>query len=161
MTGPATVTGNYSYMSDRMSGPSYLLIGDAFAFVDPIFSTGVYLAMTTGFIGAEVVKTALKDPVRGAVAARKLEAKMRSGIDVFSWYIYRVTRPAFRDLFMGPRNFMRVEEAMMSLLAGDIFDHKEVLLRLNFFKGLYYMKTLVNKLRGYDDAGQRIQKAAA
>ena len=160
LTGPATATGNYSYISDHMSGPSYLLIGDAFAFVDPVFSTGVYLAMITGFMGADVVKTALKNPAKGAAAARKMEKKIRAGMDVFSWYIYRVNRPAIRDLFMGPRNYFRVEEAMLSLLAGDIFDNREVLLRLNFFKALYFIKTWINNLRGYDDAMNSVKAEA-
>ena len=42
---PATATGNYSYTSDRMAGDRYVMIGDAFAFVDPVFSSGVYLAV--------------------------------------------------------------------------------------------------------------------
>ena len=160
LTGPATVTGNYSYFSDRMSGPSYLLIGDAFAFVDPVFSTGVYLAMTTAFWGADVVKTALKDPARGAAMAQEMEMRIRDGIDVFSWFIHRMTQPAFRDLFMGPRNILRVEEAMMSLLAGDIFDNREALLRLNVFKGLYYMKSAIDKMRGGSPTAPAPAKAA-
>src|ERR1700726_3028567 len=40
------VTGNYSYDSRRMGGPGWVLVGDAFAFLDPVFSSGVYLAMS-------------------------------------------------------------------------------------------------------------------
>src|SRR5258707_9022419 len=36
------VTGNYSYDSTRMGGPGWVLVGDAFAFLDPVFSSGVY-----------------------------------------------------------------------------------------------------------------------
>jgi flavin-dependent dehydrogenase len=145
---PATATGNYSYMCDRMSGPSYLLLGDAFAFVDPVFSTGVYLAMSSAFMGADVVKAALADPKRGAAAAARAEAEMRRAIATFSWYIYRMTRPAFRDLFMGPRNVLRVEEAMMSLLAGDVFRKTSLRARLAVFQSIYYAKTLGYWLRG-------------
>ena len=45
-------TGNYSYASARSSGERYLMIGDAYAFVDPVFSSGVYLAMQSAFDGA-------------------------------------------------------------------------------------------------------------
>src|ERR1700739_5160605 len=41
----AHVTGNYSYDSRQIGGPGWVLIGDAFAFIDPVFSSGVYLAM--------------------------------------------------------------------------------------------------------------------
>ena len=45
LVSPVTATGNYSYMAEHPSGRNYLLLGDAFAFVDPVFSTGVLLAM--------------------------------------------------------------------------------------------------------------------
>ena len=48
---PATATGNYSYTSDRMAGDRYVMVGDAFAFVDPVFSSGVYLAMNSAQLG--------------------------------------------------------------------------------------------------------------
>ena len=45
-------TGNYSYMSTHATGDRYLLLGDAYTFIDPMFSTGVYLAMHSAFEGA-------------------------------------------------------------------------------------------------------------
>src|SRR6185436_6604541 len=50
-------TGNYSYSSRISSGERYLLLGDAYAFIDPVFSSGVYLAMQSGFAGVDVVET--------------------------------------------------------------------------------------------------------
>lgn len=148
LTGPATATGNYSYKADRMVGPGYIMLGDAFAFIDPVFSSGVYFAMTSAFLGADVVRAALKAPEQYEAAAARFDRAVRHGLDTFSWYIYRMTRPALRDLFMGPRNVLRVEEAMMSLLAGDIFRPSEVHARLLIFKGLFYLKTFINMLRG-------------
>src|SRR5699024_11190693 len=40
------VAGNYSYTADTLGGPGWMLLGDAFAFLDPVFSSGVYLAMS-------------------------------------------------------------------------------------------------------------------
>ena len=48
-------TGNFSYACDRTHGPGYLLLGDAYAFIDPVFSSGVLLAMNSAFVGAEAV----------------------------------------------------------------------------------------------------------
>ena len=45
-------TGNFSYACDRTHGANYLLLGDAYAFIDPVFSSGVMLAMQSGFVGA-------------------------------------------------------------------------------------------------------------
>ena len=44
----ARATGNYSYTASRMRGERYVLVGDAYAFVDPVFSSGVMLGMNSG-----------------------------------------------------------------------------------------------------------------
>ncbi len=130
-----TATGNYSYQASSMGGEGFLMIGDAFAFVDPVFSSGVFLAMSSGQVGAEVVDTYLHDPVAAARKSKELERAIRRGLMLFSWFIYRFTSPTMRRLFMKPGNTLRVEEAVISMLAGDIFRDNG---RLLYFKILYY-----------------------
>jgi flavin-dependent dehydrogenase len=144
MTGPATATGNYSYRADRMSGRNFIMLGDAYAFVDPVFSTGVFLAMKSAFLGAEVVSASLHKPRAEADRAlRRFETEIDNALDRFSWYIYRVNTPAMRDLFMAPRNYFRLEEAMLSLLSGDVFDESPIHSRLMLFKAIFYIKTFI------------------
>jgi flavin-dependent dehydrogenase len=57
--GEFRVTGDYSYRSRHSAANGLLLIGDAFAFLDPVFSSGVFLALYSGVIGAEAVDAAL------------------------------------------------------------------------------------------------------
>ncbi|MCK7496070.1 MAG: tryptophan 7-halogenase [Comamonadaceae bacterium] len=135
LLGPATATGNYSYTSERMSGDGYIMLGDAFAFIDPVFSSGVYLAMNSAFLGADTVDVCLRQPHRAARALKQFDATIRRGLATFSWFIYRITTPVFRDLFMDPRDMFRIEQAMLSLLAGDIFRPSPVHSRLALFKG--------------------------
>ncbi|MBV8652503.1 MAG: tryptophan 7-halogenase [Alphaproteobacteria bacterium] len=142
LTAEVTATGNYSYRATRMTGERYILVGDAFAFIDPVFSTGVYLAMNSAFHGAEAVDTCLREPKRAAAALRRFETSVRRGIDTFSWYIYRATAPAFRRMFMAPNNKFRVVEAQVSLLAGDVFGESPIGPRLVFFKIVYYLTSL-------------------
>ncbi|MBP2302040.1 NAD(P)/FAD-dependent oxidoreductase [Azospirillum picis] len=149
LTGPVTGTGNFSYQADRMSGPGYVMLGDAFAFIDPVFSTGVYLAMTSAFEGAKAVDACLREPHRQDEVLKQFEKTVRQGIGTFSWYIYRVTTPALRNLFMGPRNVFRVEEALLSLLAGDVFRPSPIKSRLKIFKAIYYMNALLDLKRNY------------
>ncbi len=68
---------------------------------------------------------------------------MRGALARFSWYIYRVNTPAMRDLFMAPRNYFRMQEAMLSLLAGDVFANSPIHSRLLLFKGVFYLKTFL------------------
>jgi 2-polyprenyl-6-methoxyphenol hydroxylase-like FAD-dependent oxidoreductase len=144
LVSPVTATGNYSYRAQRMTGPSFILVGDAFAFLDPVFSSGVYLAMMSAFHGAEAVETVLSSPKDAARALKRFETAVRPGLKSLSWFIYRIRTPVFRDLFMSPRNFFRMEEAVLSLLAGDVFGGSPIRSRLLIFKALYYFMSLVH-----------------
>ena len=61
LSSPVTATGNYSYEVKRATGRNYLLLGDAFTFIDPVFSTGVLFAMQSAFAGADTVEICLDD----------------------------------------------------------------------------------------------------
>jgi flavin-dependent dehydrogenase len=139
LTAPVTATGNYSYTATRMSGPGYLMVGDAWAFIDPVFSSGVYLAMNSSLLGADVVDAVLQDPSRAPALYREFERTIRRGVGAFSWIIYRMTNPVIRKLFMAPRNFLGVQSAMVSLLAGDVFRAGPVRPRLYLFRVIYYV----------------------
>jgi hypothetical protein len=52
---------DWSYASDRVVGPGWILCGDAACFIDPLFSTGVHLALSSGLMAAAYVATALTD----------------------------------------------------------------------------------------------------
>ena len=135
-------TGNYAYSASRNHGDNYVLLGDAYAFIDPVFSSGVLLAMQSGFLAAEAIDQCLTNPARALAALRRFDKMMRLGPREFSWFIYRVTNPTMRDLFMGPRNILRVREALLSLLAGDIFGKTPIWPSLWMLKLIYYVSSL-------------------
>jgi flavin-dependent dehydrogenase len=157
LVAPATATGNYSYLCRRMTGPRHILIGDAYAFVDPVFSSGVFLAMNSAFLGAEVVEAALRGDPAFARRQRRFEREVRRGLGEFSWFIYRMTSPAMRKLFMAPRNYARMQEALLSLLAGDLYRGTPIGWSLRAFKLVYYA-TLLLDWRGNLTAWMRRQR---
>jgi flavin-dependent dehydrogenase len=144
ITAPATGTGNYSYECTRLHGKRHLMIGDAAGFIDPVFSTGVFLAMQGGFFAAEAILDCLAHPARSSERLRQFERDIRGNLARFSWFIYRVTSPAIRNLFMAPRNFLRMEEAVLALLSGDVGSKSPIRPRLALFKGLYYAHTFAS-----------------
>ncbi len=137
-------TGNYAYSSTHSSGDRYLMLGDAYAFIDPVFSSGVYLAMQNAFEGADVVETALDKPRAYAAARAHFDKRVQHGPREFSWFIFRVTNPTMREFFMSPQNPMRVKEALLSLLAGDIFGKTPIWGSIRVMKALYYLVSLGN-----------------
>ncbi|MET7143974.1 FAD-dependent oxidoreductase [Xanthomonas sp. PPL139] len=139
---PVHATGNYAYECTRMSGPRWLMLGDAYAFVDPMFSSGVYLAMHSAERGAAMVDAELRDPASEARLQRRLERHLRGGLDEFKWFIYRFTSPTMRELFAQPRNVLQVEQAVVAMLAGDVFDNRAVLRRLRVFRAIYALSAV-------------------
>ncbi len=142
-------TGNFSYVTDHTHGDNYVLLGDAFAFIDPVFSSGVMLAMQSAVVGSEAIDTCLREPDKRARALARFDKTMRHGPKEFAWFIYRITTPTMRDLFMGPRNVLRMQEALLSLLAGDIFGKTPIWPSLYAFKAIYYIGALVNLPRSW------------
>jgi len=148
-------TGNYSYACDRTHGASYFLVGDAYTFIDPVFSSGVMLAMNSGIAAAETIHRCRTEPAAAKRALKQFDRIMRHGPKEFSWFIYRVTNPTMRELFLGPRNVLRMEEALLSLLAGDIFGRTPIWTSLRLLKGVYFAMSLANFKRTIKAARRR------
>ncbi|HVI57815.1 MAG TPA: NAD(P)/FAD-dependent oxidoreductase [Luteimonas sp.] len=136
------VTGNYAYECTRMAGPGWLLVGDAWNFVDPMFSSGVFLGMHGAEQGARLVDAALREPAREAALQRDLERRLGDGLDEFKWFIYRFTSPTMKHLFANPQNYLQIEQAVVAMLAGDVFDSPRVRRRLRMFRVIYAIAAL-------------------
>jgi flavin-dependent dehydrogenase len=141
---PVRFTGNYSYACSRMAGPRWILIGDAWAFLDPVFSSGVFLSMYSARQASHVIDGALREPGREAMLQKHYAKHMRRGYARFAWFIYRFNSPMMKALFADPRNVLQVEQGVISMLAGDVFDDKRVLSKLRIFKTLYAITALLN-----------------
>lgn len=144
LVSPVTATGNFSYLSERSSGENYILLGDAFAFIDPVFSSGVFLAMNSSFVGADTVETCLDKPQEAARALKEFDKAMMQGPTVFSWFIYRITTPAMRNLLMYRGTKSKVKKALISVLIGDVYRTNRYALWLFMFKVMYYALTLTS-----------------
>jgi flavin-dependent dehydrogenase len=130
-------TGNYSYWSDRLHGDGYLLVGDAYAFVDPVFSSGVYLAMKSAQSGASAVGAILDESGDADKLLAQHERYLRRGIRTVAWFIYRYNSPILRRLFMNPTNQWKIKAAVISVLAGDTFGRTPIRLPVFIFKLVY------------------------
>jgi flavin-dependent dehydrogenase len=153
------VTGNYSYDSTRMGGPGWVMVGDAFAFLDPVFSSGVYLAMSGAERAAQMVDIALREPDREARLLRKLEKRQRAGMARFAFFIYRFNGPIMDRIFRQPRNIWKIEQGVISMLAGDLFDSPVVLHRLRGFRVVYAITALRYFLRWRSERRYRLKQA--
>ena len=88
--------------------------------------------------------TWLRDPRAAQPLKKRFDRSVRHGIRYFSWFIYRMTSPAMRQLFLNPRNPLHMKEALMSLLAGNLFRGTPIYWSLRAFKGAYYFTSLAS-----------------
>lgn len=127
---------DYSYVSKKLAGDRFVLVGDAGAFIDPVFSTGVYLGMVGAFRAAEAVDAAL---TTGRFSRREFveyEAWVKKQVDTYKKFVKGFYRPEFVELLMAPSNFLDLRAAITSLLAGFGVDRPEVNARVLVFLGL-------------------------
>ena len=129
--------GNYSYRAHQGHGPKHLLIGDAFGFVDPMFSTGVLMAMTSGELGAEAAHAWLDDKARGQRLAAQANRELGRAMDRIGWLIYRINEPVMRSLFMAPRNTLWMRDGIINMLAGNLQGDLRATVPILSFKALY------------------------
>jgi flavin-dependent dehydrogenase len=118
---PVRVTGEYSYHSKRIGGDGFCLVGDAFAFLDPLFSTGVFLALKGGEMAADAIHAALAaDQPLTAAHFDEYYTRQRHAVDSFRHLVR-----AFYDLSFSFREFLQVYPDMHSLivdtLVGNVF----------------------------------------
>jgi flavin-dependent dehydrogenase len=144
--GPLSATANYSYYSQRCTGDGYILIGDAASFIDPLFSSGVMLAMSSAAFAAEVVDAWLGDRKLGERLGRDYERKVRRGIDSLSWLIYRINSPVLRDIFMSSIDFFNTRNELLAILAGDFYQAPRLLSPTRRLQVAYGCLCLLSKL---------------
>jgi flavin-dependent dehydrogenase len=111
--GPYRVTGEYSYRSRHCAANGLVLIGDAFAFLDPVFSSGVFLALRSGELAADVVDAALNDGDYSASRFVDYGKQMCTGIESMRRLVY-----TFYDHEFSFRAFIR----KYPQLTGDLTD---------------------------------------
>jgi len=94
--GEYRVTGEYSYRSRHCAGDGLLLIGDAFAFLDPVFSSGVFLALRSGEMGADAADAALTAGDCSAARFREYGEQLCKGIESMRRLVYTFYDHEFR-----------------------------------------------------------------
>jgi flavin-dependent dehydrogenase len=103
-TGPYRVTGEYSYRSRYCAADGLILAGDAFAFLDPVFSSGVFVALRSGEMAADAVDAALRDGDFSAARFMDYGTQLCYGIEsmrrlVYSFYDHAFSFRKFLDAY--------------------------------------------------------------
>lgn len=118
---PVHTAANFAYMNGPIVGDRFLMVGDAVAFVDPIFSGGVYIAMRSAELAAEAITAAFARNRFRARHFRGYERKIWAGVAPFFKFIHKYYEPAFVELFMRPKNRFGTVNGVLNVLSGGSF----------------------------------------
>jgi flavin-dependent dehydrogenase len=112
---------NWSYRSRRFYGERLLLVGDAAAFVDPLFSTGVLLAINGARFAAEHIDSALTDGEFGAERFASYQDQCIAGMDIFKTLVSEFYAENLRRILMSSAVNPTICSVIVSMLAGDVY----------------------------------------
>ncbi len=120
LCGEFLTTRDFSYYAGAGSGPGWLLVGDAFGFIDPVYSSGVFLALKGGEFAADTIHEALE---RGDTSGARLgqwQPLYKQGIENFRKLVYAFYAPGFSfGTFL--KEHPQYHANLIDILVGDVF----------------------------------------
>lgn len=120
---PFYIEADYSYKIDRFSGPGWLLVGDAARFVDPIFSSGVSVAMRSGQFAFQALQRAMEENAEEEAFGQYNETVDR-GVQI--WYEWITLYYRLQSLFTRLSSMPEYKRDIQQLLQGEVFDKSAV-----------------------------------
>jgi len=142
---PVYSAANFSYRTTPAVGDRFVAIGDSVVFVDPIFSTGVYVAMQSAELAAAVIAEQFRRGVFRADAFDAYRRRIESGTGLFFRFIDRYYDPSFLDVFLSPRPPAMLRDAVVTVLAGGAFLGRPLWLRVRL--AIVFLATWLTRVK--------------
>lgn len=130
---------DFSYRAKELVGTNFALVGDAAGFIDPIFSTGVFMAMKSAEVAADAVGRKL---VKGSMRQlRSYERRMSSALKKYMMFIENFYRREFLEVFLQPSERFGLIPAVVGVLAGNVFERTRDRWKLAIFFSLVRLQS--------------------
>ena len=133
---PIRTASDFSYHNRRLASPRLLRVGDAAGFMDPIFSAGVYLAMNSAKLAAQVVLESLAAGDDGAPRLPAYEKHVFRAMQYYWDLVEAFYTTPFMELFLEPRSRFSLHDAIIAILAGEVNGGWRLDWRRRYFFGL-------------------------
>ena len=133
------VAADFSYRSTKLHGERSLLAGDAAGFIDPIFSSGVFLAVFSGEQSADVLHEVLDHPRRAGRLFRRYQRSVNRAMDIYLRFVNAWYTKEFIEVFLAPRDVLGLPPAVNAVLGGNIGNSFAIRWRMGVF---YFLVSL-------------------
>lgn len=127
-------SGDYSYRHEHLTGERWMLAGDAAGFIDPVFSSGVFLALFSGERAAGAIDAALKNPRARARAWKSYARELKRVMDLYHTFVQGWYRQEFIETIFNPQEILQMVPAVNAMLAGNPGRDFSLLWRLWLFR---------------------------
>jgi flavin-dependent dehydrogenase len=133
-------TGDFSFRNKRFTGERWVLAGDAAGFIDPVWSSGVFVAILSGEKAADMLDRVLRQSERRAVEFARYERQLHRVMDLYLKFVTSWYTQEFAEVFFHPQRFFQLVPAVNTVLAGSEKQLPEVRWRLWIFHFLVFLQ---------------------
>jgi len=133
LIGQIHATSDFSYKNKSFVGPRLLRVGDAAGFMDPIFSSGVYLACYSARLAAKLIDTALAKGTDGAQLMPRYQQQVYRAMEFYWDMVMGFYTTPFMEMFMSPRDKFDLPSAITAVLAGELEGGWKMAWRMKIF----------------------------
>lgn len=140
---PVQTAADFSYRSTKLVGDRWMLAGDAAGFIDPVFSSGVFLAMLGAELSADILDEALDHPKRARRLFRRYERRIHQAMDVYVRFVRAWYKKEFIEVFLNPQDFLQIPQTVNAVLGGNIRGSFAIKWRMWIFYALVSLQKLV------------------
>jgi FADH2-dependent halogenase len=127
------VAADFSYRMKSLHGDRWLLAGDAAGFIDPVFSSGVFLAVLAGETAADALLEVMEHPKRRARLFARYDRLVNRAMDVYLRFVDAWYSKEFIEVFLYPQQVLQIPPAVNAVLGGNIGNRFAIRWRMELF----------------------------
>jgi flavin-dependent dehydrogenase len=137
---PAYASADFSYRLKRLTGDRWMLAGDAAGFIDPVFSSGVFLALLAGEQCADILGIVLDHPRKASHLFAKYERLLRRVMKGYLRFVEAWYSKEFIEVFLYPQDVLQIPPAVNAVLGGDISGSFAIRWRMSAFYFIVWLQ---------------------
>ncbi len=160
---------DFSYRQTQLTGDRWLLAGDAAGFIDPVFSSGVFLALLAGEQSADILDIVLDHPGKAPRLFARYERVLRRAMKGYLRFVDAWYSKEFIEVFLYPQDVLQIPPAVNAVLGGNISGSFAIRWRMAAFYFIVWLqrylplcprRTLVAKKNEPAAAAESLRSAA-
>ena len=137
---PVYASADFSYRQSRLTGARWMLAGDAAGFIDPVFSSGVFLALLAGEQCADILNIVLDHPRKAPRLFAQYERLLRRVMKSYLRFVDAWYTKEFIEVFLYPQDVLQIPPAVNAVLGGNISGSLAIRWRMSAFYFIVWLQ---------------------